>query len=453
VDIQEQAVRLCELRLWLSLIVDYQIDPSKPFDKAISEVPSLPNLSYRIVRGDSLLEHLFGYGVQLDEMSKDAKTKQLIESIQADKQAYFREGDTAEKRRLELKILAKQADLAERLIEAKRAAVKGYSTGMFGEEAMKKKERMAKVEYETQIKELGDLKKKVFDVKAELERINRQKIPLVKGDLETLRRKFFHTGEAPTFMWRVDFAEVFADKMGFDIGIGNPPYNVLNKFEAQAMKSDTEKMKRDPWLAPAFGGVLNLYRIFLLRSVSILRPSGCLSMIVQCAVLSDKTAGPLREFLFNHTQLIRVDAFPERDNEHTRLFESAKMSTAILLLKNHKDNHPFEVRAHYAREVLPTVPCGIMTRDFVKQVDPETYGIPLLKGEEIGIFAKVMKHSKLKEFTRCYTGEIDLTLQRLYITQNSSHTRMVKGAEVQKYHFVAKMSQGEFEYVNAKAYL
>ena len=290
-------------------------------------------------------------------------------------------------------------------------------------------------------------------MKAELERINRQKIPLVKGDLETLRRKFFHTGEAPTFMWRVDFAEVFADKMGFDIGIGNPPYNVLNKFEAQAMKSDTEKMKRDPWLAPAFGGVLNLYRIFLLRSVSILRPSGCLSMIVQCAVLSDKTAGPLREFLFNHTQLIRVDAFPERDNEHTRLFESAKMSTAILLLKNHKDNHPFEVRAHYAREVLPTVPCGIMTRDFVKQVDPETYGIPLLKGEEIGIFAKVMKHSKLKEFTRCYTGEIDLTLQRLYITQNSSHTRMVKGAEVQKYHFVAKMSQGEFEYVNAKAYL
>lgn len=50
VDIQEQAVRLCELRLWLSLVVDYQIDLNKPFAKAIREVPSLPNLSYHIVR-------------------------------------------------------------------------------------------------------------------------------------------------------------------------------------------------------------------------------------------------------------------------------------------------------------------------------------------------------------------------------------------------------------------
>jgi hypothetical protein len=107
VDIQEQAVRLCELRLWLSLVVDYQIDLTKPFAKAIREVPSLPNLSYHIVRGDSLLERLFGHVVQLDQMARDAKTKQIIESIQADKMSYFREGNTAEKRLLELKILAK----------------------------------------------------------------------------------------------------------------------------------------------------------------------------------------------------------------------------------------------------------------------------------------------------------------------------------------------------------
>jgi len=94
VDIQEQAVRLCELRLWLSLVVDYQIDPKKSFAQAIREIPSLPNLSYRIVRGDSLLERLFGHVVQLDEMAKDERTQQLIESIQADKQAYFREDDT-----------------------------------------------------------------------------------------------------------------------------------------------------------------------------------------------------------------------------------------------------------------------------------------------------------------------------------------------------------------------
>jgi hypothetical protein len=85
VDIQEQAVRLCELRLWLSLVVDYQIDQNKPFAKAIREVPSLPNLSYHILRGDSLLERLFGHVVQLDQMARDPKTQQLVGSIQADK--------------------------------------------------------------------------------------------------------------------------------------------------------------------------------------------------------------------------------------------------------------------------------------------------------------------------------------------------------------------------------
>jgi hypothetical protein len=90
VDLQEQAVRLCELRLWLSLVVDYHIDAAKPFAAAIRDVPSLPNLSYRIMRGDSLVEHLFGHEIQLDKMANDASTRALIESIQADKQAYFR---------------------------------------------------------------------------------------------------------------------------------------------------------------------------------------------------------------------------------------------------------------------------------------------------------------------------------------------------------------------------
>jgi len=154
VDIQEQAVRLCELRLWLSLVVDYEIECTKPFAQAIREVPSLPNLSYRIVRGDSLLERLFGHVVHLDEMAKDAKTKQLIDSIQADKQAYFREGRTEEKRRLEIKILAKQADLAERLIEAKHAAMTTYQKNLFGDEHMTAKERRAKEDREAQMVEL-----------------------------------------------------------------------------------------------------------------------------------------------------------------------------------------------------------------------------------------------------------------------------------------------------------
>jgi len=227
VDVQEQAVRLCELRLWLSLIVDYQVDTTKKFERVISEIPSLPNLSYRIVRGDSLLERLFGHIIQLDVMARDAKTKQLIESIQADKQAYFREADTDEKRRLELKILAKQADLAERLIEAKKSAMTGYQTNIFGDEGMSAKDRKAKENHQQRITELEELKSNVAKAKDELERLMRSKETINRGDIDTLRRQYFHTGEYPTFMWQMDFAEVFGEKGGFNILIENPPYGAI----------------------------------------------------------------------------------------------------------------------------------------------------------------------------------------------------------------------------------
>jgi len=181
VDIQEQAVRLCELRLWLSLVVDYQINPDKPFAQAIRVVPSLPNLSYRIIRGDSLLERLFGHVIQLDVMAKDAKSKQLIESIQADKQAYFRERSNLEKRRLELKILAKQAELAERLIEAKQLST-GVQSDFWGEKGITAKARKEKAKQEAQVAELAELNKKVARARTQLERLLRQRKMVNRGD-------------------------------------------------------------------------------------------------------------------------------------------------------------------------------------------------------------------------------------------------------------------------------
>ena len=214
VDVQEQAVRLCELRLWLSLVVDYDIDPSIPFADAMNQFPSLPNLSYRIMRGDSLLERLFGHIVQLDEMAKDAKTKQLIESIKTDKQAYFREGQNTEKRNLVIKILSKQADLAERLIDAKRSALNSYQQNLWGEGAMSAKDRRAKAEYENQIADLEKLIKQVDRAKTQIKTLDTQKDSARLDDLDALRREYFHTGKHPTFMWHVDFAEVFAKKNG-----------------------------------------------------------------------------------------------------------------------------------------------------------------------------------------------------------------------------------------------
>lgn len=274
VDIQEQAVRLCELRLWLSLVVDYQIDSEKSFSRAIREIPSLPNLSYRVMRGDSLLERLFGHVVHLDHMAKDARTKQLIESIQADKQSYFREGNTGEKRRLELKILAKQADLAERLIESKRALMVKHQPSIFGEEGMTANDRRAKTERDTQIKELTDLALKVSAAKTEIERLAGQKGTVDRGDFDSLRRKFFNTGSYPTFIWRLDFAEVFAVKGGFNILIANPPYR--KERDSKELMAEIRGSRRwSMW----YEGKMDFWNLFLHQSFDLCAPNGIVHFI------------------------------------------------------------------------------------------------------------------------------------------------------------------------------
>ncbi len=291
VDIQEQAVRLCELRLWLSLIVDYQIDSSKSFSDAIRDIPNLPNLSYRILRGDSLLERLFGHVLQLDQMTRDARTKQLIESIQADKQAYFREGDPSGKRHLEFKVLAKQTELAERLVDAKRSAVIAYQTNIFGVETVSGKDEEVRLQRERELAALEDLKTRIAATKSKVAALAAQDHAPRVADLEGLRRQYFHTGTHPTFIWRVDFAEIFDTKGGFDIIIENPPYGaILDDVAEQIHKFYPASTQRHK----------DSYKNFIDLSFRILRPTGVYSFITPNTFIKQPRYEDVR-ILFSNT--------------------------------------------------------------------------------------------------------------------------------------------------------
>ncbi len=72
VDIQQQAIEICRLRLWLSLVVDYDIglDPftaeRQQFIEAIGRISQLPNLEMNFHRGDSLLDMISDVPVRIE---------------------------------------------------------------------------------------------------------------------------------------------------------------------------------------------------------------------------------------------------------------------------------------------------------------------------------------------------------------------------------------------------
>jgi adenine-specific DNA-methyltransferase len=120
VDIQQQAIEICRLRLWLTLIVDYDLglDPftaeKNQFSRAIEHISQLPNLEMNFRRGDSLHDHISGVPVVIlpQRASRHASEFAAISRLGAE----LHNAKKAErKKKLRLDILEKRLHLSRKI--------------------------------------------------------------------------------------------------------------------------------------------------------------------------------------------------------------------------------------------------------------------------------------------------------------------------------------------------
>jgi adenine-specific DNA-methyltransferase len=300
VDIQPEAVRICELRLWLSLMVEYERGPGEA-------VPTLPNLSYRVRVGDSLIERLFGEPVQLDELAGDAVARQLVDRIQAEKRAYFQEPGLVEKGRRELHILGLLCELAAKLVGAKRGAVlvrmTGEVPGLFGEFGaglLTDRQNKAKQEIEAELGRYDALMERVKGVYDRVRAIQEGSAPLEARDVGALRE-----GLGLSFIWRLDFAEVFADKGGFDVVIANPPYVRADTQQEEYLRERQDILAADVY--ETLWEKWDLYVPFIERGYKLLSSRGVLQFITSDAYCHAKYARKSQEWFLENSRIIRFD--------------------------------------------------------------------------------------------------------------------------------------------------
>ena len=239
VDIERGAVDIARLRFWLSLIVD-------------EETPqALPNLDFKIMQGNSLLEQY--KGIDLSTMT-DAKWK-ANESL----------------------------SIFENMLDVYRREMRVMITQYYDCTNHDKKQSLKR-----QI--LENLKNQLIE-----QHINPKDI-----DVNLSENNQF-------FLWHTWFFDVFSQG-GFDIVIGNPPYFVYQENHVGEIK----ELRNVKDYKIAFGGKLNAYKLFIANALSILcRKEGVMCVICQNSLLADRQATNLRKHIFEYAQLLSIDSFPE----------------------------------------------------------------------------------------------------------------------------------------------
>lgn len=393
VDIQPVATEIARLRCFLTLIVEEKVDDEE-YNRGIEP---LPNLDFKFVTANTLLK-LDILANKVENQGNLFEDHQGIDELKEIRENYFG-SHNAEREFLKNRFLQVQSRMLQNNINSRQSLAKTTQ------------------------------KLSTWDP--------------------------FRHGVTDWF----DSEWMFGIKNGFDIIIANPPYGILNKRQNRAesivvSNKELELYKKSDYYKPASGGMINIFRLFILRSIHLLKEDGFFSEIFPLAFTADLSASRLRKYVLDNTDIVSIDAFPERDNQNKRVFEPVKMSVCIMNLKKSKKNPPFFIRINSDRFIDNNAEKNYLTKEVVKKLDPINYTFPLASAKEIDLLTKVfLKSKRFKEIGKCNTGEIDMTFCKQFFTNNPENASLLKGAIIDRYQLKTEMSQGEIVFIDEKKLL
>jgi len=340
VDIDPGAVEIAKLRLWLSLVVD---------EDDIKQIKPLPNLDYKIMQGNSLLEEFEGIKLFDEKLIAviDTGKEKLLESLKQ-KQAILQK-EYFELHSQNKLTPAKQAELNSELKKLQTQAKKLNQTekvsvenaGLFDtySEAKKKADDLKRLHKEffeaTQKSKKDNIKKQIEQLEWELIEATLKE----QGKISALKKleEFKRSNTKPFFLWKLNFADVFEDKGGFDVVIANPPWISNDNIDDK----NKEIFKRNYGVAKSRFDLANL---FVEQSLNLLKANGWMFFVIPEHIWLGDYFIPFRNYLTNNTTILEIISSKETS------FMSVSNPSSIFLAQNKKPNsgdHVLELGTFY----------------------------------------------------------------------------------------------------------
>lgn len=351
VDLQAEAIELCKLRLWLSLMVDHELkaDPfncsKQSFQKALRQLEPLPNLDFKIRPANSLLDLIHGQRLRLDAGSLPGDSRNHVKGLAEAKHVFYNASKAKEKRNARRAIHTHYAALVMLALAQERGRFTARVRSLDEDDLRQFSAIQAAEKEAAAIIKLLDASKR------------EKSAPLQDQILQQVEERLSDPSK-PTFLWPFDFAEVFfpledrqknaptlrgslalvnavAGQMeltmignlnphGFDLMVGNPPY-----IRIQTLK------KEDPELADyykkryhsASKGNYDLYVCFVERGLELLHDAGQLGYIIPHKFFNTQYGQPLRHLISNNHLARHIVHFGD-----IQIFEGASNFVCLLFL-------------------------------------------------------------------------------------------------------------------------
>lgn len=279
VDVNPTAVWMCELRLWLSVVIDNtERDPMR--------VLPLPNLDHQICVGNSLTGGTFTTTID----SSTARQHRLLH------QRYARATGQRKK------------TLNKAIERATRAHTVAYIDRAIQHASALRKEVLCQLRT-----------KDLFTQRPALSPATRRHLATLRADVRRLRthRDAIQHGAALPFTFAAHFPTV-AHAGGFSAIIGNPPWVRLHHIAPplrRTLRHTFTTFRNAPWSDGAkyahagkgFAAQIDLATLFVERAVELLAPNGTLALLLPAKLWRSLSGGGLRHFLATTTRITALE--------------------------------------------------------------------------------------------------------------------------------------------------
>lgn len=326
VDIDPGAVEIAKLRLWLSLVVD---------EDEHERVQALPNLDYKIMQGNALLDEFAGV-----KLIDDAMFEKPVSDIEAERAAIQGRINELEQQLFALHGKGSEAGVLKRKFSKETDRLQKQSKALTQPKAAEELSLLPDDPYREARATLNEMRRKIDgffsltsprekrEMRATIEKLEwrfMEQTLKARGEEDALVDLAFHQRDnrKPYFLWKLYFSDVFRSKGGFDVVIGNPPYLNVERVDAETKRAYAANFNT---LYKRF----DVFGLFFEQALTKLVKRGTVAFIIPSQILNNLSYKKLRDLMLSNEWLREVLYLGDK------IFEAANNDVCVLFLQKPK---------------------------------------------------------------------------------------------------------------------